>query len=153
MLRFENRFVFRDPEYLKSEIRNVLNKRNESTKMTNQPPRPGNEHCKHQIIRHPGHPSLKRRGNFFYSTLQRTKLKLTPMPGRGTYLPHFDLWSYFLLLTLTSPCPLQRGNLGERPLQRGNLQEYFYLWSFVFGLWSFIFYLLSFVFCLPISYI
>ncbi len=31
VLRFENRFVFRDPEYLKSEIRKVLKKRNEST--------------------------------------------------------------------------------------------------------------------------
>jgi very-short-patch-repair endonuclease len=30
VLRFENRFVFRDPEYLKSEIRKVFNKRNES---------------------------------------------------------------------------------------------------------------------------
>ncbi|HBH83246.1 MAG TPA: hypothetical protein DDY34_05495 [Bacteroidales bacterium] len=31
VLRFETRFVFRYPEYLKSEIRKVLNKRNEST--------------------------------------------------------------------------------------------------------------------------
>ncbi|OFX93448.1 MAG: hypothetical protein A2X06_08995 [Bacteroidetes bacterium GWC2_40_22] len=86
VLRFENRFVFRDPEYLKSEIRNVLNKRNESTKKTNHPPRPGNELCKHQIINHPGHPSFKRRGNFFYSILQKTMLKLTPMPCGGKLL-------------------------------------------------------------------
>ena len=63
-LRSENRFVFQDPEYLKSEPRKVLQKRNESTGITNQPPRPGNEFCKHQIISRPGHPSLKRRGNF-----------------------------------------------------------------------------------------
>ena len=31
VLRFENRFVFQEPEYIKSEIRKVLNKRNEST--------------------------------------------------------------------------------------------------------------------------
>jgi len=31
----------------------------------NQPPRPGNEPCKDQIINTPGHPSFKRRGNFF----------------------------------------------------------------------------------------
>jgi very-short-patch-repair endonuclease len=31
ILRFENRFVFQDPEYLKSEIRKVLDKRNDST--------------------------------------------------------------------------------------------------------------------------
>jgi hypothetical protein len=31
----------------------------------NQPPRPGNEVCKNQIINCPGHPSLKRRGNVF----------------------------------------------------------------------------------------
>ena len=30
----------------------------------NQPPRPGNEFCKDQIINCPGHPSFKRRGNF-----------------------------------------------------------------------------------------
>jgi hypothetical protein len=30
----------------------------------NQPPRPGNEPCKNQIINCPGHPSFKRRGNF-----------------------------------------------------------------------------------------
>ena len=29
VLRFENRFVFQEPEYIKSEIRKVLNKRNE----------------------------------------------------------------------------------------------------------------------------
>ena len=28
VLRFENRFVFQEPEYIKSEIRKVLNKRN-----------------------------------------------------------------------------------------------------------------------------
>ncbi|HAM08957.1 MAG TPA: cytosine methyltransferase [Bacteroidales bacterium] len=31
VLRFENRFVFQEPEYIKSKIRKVLNKRNEST--------------------------------------------------------------------------------------------------------------------------
>jgi hypothetical protein len=30
----------------------------------NQPPRPGNEPCKNQIVNRPGHPSFKR-GNFF----------------------------------------------------------------------------------------
>ena len=55
-------------------------------KKTNQPPRPGSELCKHHIIRHPGHPSLKRRGNFFYSILQKTKLKLTLMPLRGMFI-------------------------------------------------------------------
>jgi len=30
----------------------------------NQPPRPGNESCKYQIINRPGHPSLKRRGEY-----------------------------------------------------------------------------------------
>ena len=30
VLRFENRFVFQEPEYLKSEIRKVINKRKES---------------------------------------------------------------------------------------------------------------------------
>ena len=30
VLRYENRFVFRDPEYLKTEIIKVLNKRNVS---------------------------------------------------------------------------------------------------------------------------
>jgi very-short-patch-repair endonuclease len=31
VLRFENRFVFQEPEYLKGEIRKVLNKKIEST--------------------------------------------------------------------------------------------------------------------------
>ena len=31
VLRFENRFVFQEPEYIKSEIRKALNIRNEST--------------------------------------------------------------------------------------------------------------------------
>ena len=31
VIRFENRFVFQDPEYLKREIKIVLNKRNQST--------------------------------------------------------------------------------------------------------------------------
>ncbi len=35
----------------------------------NQPPRPGTESCKHQIINRPGHPSFKRRGNFCRSFL------------------------------------------------------------------------------------
>jgi len=30
VIRFENRFVFQEPEYLKSEIRKVINKRKES---------------------------------------------------------------------------------------------------------------------------
>ena len=40
VLKSENRFVFLDPEYLKSEIKKVLQERNESTRKTNQPPRP-----------------------------------------------------------------------------------------------------------------
>jgi hypothetical protein len=35
----------------------------EIKKGINQPPRPGNELCKNQIINCPGHPSFKRRGN------------------------------------------------------------------------------------------
>jgi very-short-patch-repair endonuclease len=31
VLRLDSRFVFQEPEYIKSEIRKVLNKRNEST--------------------------------------------------------------------------------------------------------------------------
>jgi very-short-patch-repair endonuclease len=31
VLRFENRFVFQDPEYLKNEIKKVFNKKEEST--------------------------------------------------------------------------------------------------------------------------
>ena len=59
-----------------------------STGKTHQPPRPGNELCKHQIIKHPGHPSLKRRacpasagGNFFYTdtaTIRIILLKFVP---------------------------------------------------------------------------
>ena len=32
VIRFENRFVFQDPEYLKNEIRKVLRKRNASNR-------------------------------------------------------------------------------------------------------------------------
>ena len=44
ILRFENRFVFQEPEI-------------------NQPPRPGKQNCKNFKISNPGHPSFKRRGN------------------------------------------------------------------------------------------
>ena len=40
VLRFENRFVFQDPDYIKSEIRKVFNQNNEYTAYKNQPPRP-----------------------------------------------------------------------------------------------------------------
>jgi hypothetical protein len=78
VLRFETRYVFLYLEYLKSEIRKVLNKRKDSIGKINQPPRPDTAVS--------GHLSLKRRacpasagGNFFYSILQKTMLKLTPM--------------------------------------------------------------------------
>ena len=40
VLRFENRFVFQDPDYIKSEIRKCFNQNNEKTAYKNQPPRP-----------------------------------------------------------------------------------------------------------------
>jgi very-short-patch-repair endonuclease len=40
VLRFENRFVFQEPEYLKNEIRKVTDKMDEPIRETNQPPRP-----------------------------------------------------------------------------------------------------------------
>ena len=43
VLRFENRFVFQEPEI-------------------NQPPRPGKQNGKHFKISNPGHPSLKKGG-------------------------------------------------------------------------------------------
>jgi len=46
----------------------------------NQPPRPGNEPCKSQIINGPGHPSFKRRGNL---RVFNAPLKLTPMSPTG----------------------------------------------------------------------
>jgi len=65
VLRFENRFVFQDPEYIKSEIRKVLNHNNESTVNNNQPPRPDTDVS--------GHPSFKRRGNFLTLFLQENR--------------------------------------------------------------------------------
>jgi len=40
VLRFENRFVFQDPEYVKDEILKVMNRNREMIRYTNQPPRP-----------------------------------------------------------------------------------------------------------------
>jgi very-short-patch-repair endonuclease len=40
VLRFENRFVFQDPEYVKDEILKVINRNREKIRNTNQPPRP-----------------------------------------------------------------------------------------------------------------
>jgi len=45
VLRYENRFVFQEPE--------------------NQPPRPGKQNCKYFKISNPGHPSLKKGGETF----------------------------------------------------------------------------------------
>jgi hypothetical protein len=67
----------------------------------NQPPRPGNKICKHQIINCPGHPSFKRRGNFCYSHHKNNTLKLmaiplaprlsgTGSPRRGTFAPSLN---------------------------------------------------------------
>ncbi len=71
VLRFENRFVFQEPEYIKSEIRKVLNRNNESTPNKNQPPRPDTDVS--------GHPSFKR-GNFFRIPSTNYSLSLTAMP-------------------------------------------------------------------------
>jgi very-short-patch-repair endonuclease len=40
ILRFENRLVFQEPEYIQDEIRKVFNKNWEKITHTNQPPRP-----------------------------------------------------------------------------------------------------------------
>jgi very-short-patch-repair endonuclease len=40
VLRFENRVVFQDPEYIKDEIMKIINRTREKIRYINQPPRP-----------------------------------------------------------------------------------------------------------------
>jgi hypothetical protein len=57
----------------------------------NQPPRPGNESCKYQIINRPGHPSFKRRGNLYNLLISNMTLNLTAMPLKGVEVQHGQL--------------------------------------------------------------
>ena len=40
VLRFENRFVFQDPDYVKDEIMKVIKRTRDEIRYSNQPPRP-----------------------------------------------------------------------------------------------------------------
>ncbi len=62
--------LFSDSKYLVKEILKLLNRIDKQKELMNQPPRPGTMICIIMIIRHPGHPSFKRRGNFNSSILQ-----------------------------------------------------------------------------------
>ena len=66
VLRFENRFVFQEPEYVKSEISKVINKKKN---------RSGNP-INHPVPALRGHPSFKRRGNYYRRTEFRTKIRI-----------------------------------------------------------------------------
>jgi hypothetical protein len=56
----------------------------------NQPPRPGNKYCKYKIINRPGHPSFKRRGEFFSYPSYNPNLRLTALGFRGEEI---ERWS------------------------------------------------------------
>ena len=64
MLRFENKFVFQEPEYLKDKIRKVINDKKETTWKTNQPPRPQINFAIIRLYVYYGRPSFKRRGEY-----------------------------------------------------------------------------------------
>ena len=51
----------------------------------NQPPRPGNKPCNNHIINRPGHPSFKRRGNFYNPFISNSTLSWTVMPSKGEF--------------------------------------------------------------------
>ena len=95
-LWFEDKLVLGELEYLKNQTRKVLNKRNESTGNTNQPPRPQTNFSVQWLYLHCGHPSFKRRGNLFHYFLQYAMLRLTAMPPANTFRQLAERGSEFM---------------------------------------------------------
>jgi len=66
LISFSDGLFFSLTIFLSVEEVFVFHRYKGNKKGINQPPRPGNESCKIQIINRPGHPSFKRRGDFCY---------------------------------------------------------------------------------------